>query len=207
VRAVSWPAACAGWYLRRVQRHDAQQLSAQLERSRDDFRTLVGHELRTPLTSIVSYTQLLLAAGQTLPADVVTMLTVINRNTHALTGLVDDLLDLAGLESGHLPIHPGPCDLATIALDAISAVGPDIAEAGLRLRQDIPASLPITADATRIAQLFTILLSNAVKYTPPDGEVTVTVDGTTITIGDRDGHSTGRARRAVPPVLPLHPHP
>jgi signal transduction histidine kinase len=148
----------------------AADLNGQLSRSRDDFLTLVGHELRTPLTTISGYAALL-ADDPGAPADDVRlMVEAIDRKAHALRGLVDTLLKLAGLESGHIALTVGPIDLAAIVADAVAAKG---LAAEVRIHAELPESLPMNGDAARLRQVVDNLLSNAIMYSPDRDDVHV----------------------------------
>ncbi|GAA3010811.1 sensor histidine kinase [Actinokineospora diospyrosa] len=151
-------------------RHTAG-LAAQLDRTRDDFITLVGHQLRTPLTSILAYSELLLDG----PTDEHTprMLEVVHRNASTLTAVVDDLLDLAALQSGHATLCLSEVNLSTIVTAATDAARPAADTRQLRIDLDLPDELVIEADPHRLRQVVDNLVSNAVKYSRDGGTVTL----------------------------------
>ena len=149
----------------------AADLSGQLSRSRDDFLTLVGHELRTPLTTISSYAAMLTEEPDTSPADVRLMVQAIDRNAGSLRALVDNLLELAGLESGHLSLTVTAVDLSGIVAAAVAAAEPAATANTVRLHTDLPGHLPMQGDAARLRQLVDNLISNAIKYSPDGGDV------------------------------------
>jgi signal transduction histidine kinase len=163
-----------GAYL--VQRR-AEELALQLAATTDAYISLVGHELRTPLTSIASYTELVAESGDdTRIGEVRDLLDVVLRNTASLRCLVERLLDLAALESGHADLKLGPVDLAGIVADAVAAAGPAADRRHLTIRTELPDRLAITGDADRLRQVVDQLLDNAIKYTPEGGApVTVTL--------------------------------
>ena len=148
------------------------ELAEQLARSRDDFLTLVGHEMRTPLTSISSYAGLL-GEEETLSADALEMVHIVERNAAAMCAIVDDLLDLAGLESGGLPLAWHEVDLAGVVSDAVHAAGDAAAGARLVVHADLPRTLPVHGDGRRLRQLVDHLLDNAITYSPGGGDVVV----------------------------------
>ena len=116
------------------------------------------------------------------------ILDVIHRNTGALRAVVDDLLDLAALESGHLSMTGGEADLAELVKVAVRAVAPVGDEFGVTVDMDLPPELIVPGDAHRLTQAIENLLSNAVKYSPHGGAVCVRLtadeDVATLTIAD-----------------------
>ncbi|GIF17182.1 GAF domain-containing protein [Actinoplanes teichomyceticus] len=151
----------------------ATDLSVQLARTRNDFLTLVGHELRTPLTSIISYATLLIE-DLTIRADEGRqMLQVIARNAGSLRTIVDDLLDLSGLDAGHLQLDVTEHDLTDIVAAAVAAAEPAAAANGVRLHTRLPKRLPMHGDPHRLCQVVTNLISNAITYSPGGGDVRI----------------------------------
>jgi signal transduction histidine kinase len=152
-------------------RQRSAELQAQLTRAKDDFLTLAGHEMRTPLTSIASYSSLL-ADEPGLPDDTRHMLSVINRNTDVLRDIIDQLLELTGLETGHHTMHPQPTDLSAVVTAAAAAAQ---APHGVRLHTDVPGVLILDADPHRLRQIIDELLTNAIKYSPDGGDIRLSV--------------------------------
>jgi signal transduction histidine kinase len=152
-----------------LQRRRAEGLALQLARSRHEYVRLVGHELRTPLTSIAACTELLSAFGDELPGDARELLDAVTRNSDRLRHIINALLDLAALDSGHVVLHRTTFDLAAAVRHATA--GPF--ERGVRVRADTPDSLLVEADETRIREVVRTLVSNAVTYSHPGGDVTV----------------------------------
>ena len=149
----------------------SDDLATELDRAKDDFLTLVGHEMRTPLTSISSYTDMLLDEPR-LDPDTRQMIDVIARNTGTLRGIVNDLLDLAALESGHAQLSTADLDLTSITTDAVNAAAAT-SPASVHLHPDLPAHLPVHGDAYRLRQVIDALISNAVKYSPDGGPIDI----------------------------------
>ena len=156
-------AAQLGQFLSRRRR---AELALQLAHAEDDFLTLVGHELRTPLTSIISSSSLL--TDELDDPDLQSLAATITRNADSLQAIINDLLELAALESGHHQISPRLTDLTPIIAAAIAATPrPD----GLRLHTDLPPTLTLDADPDRLRQIIEQLLSNAIKYSPHGGDI------------------------------------
>jgi signal transduction histidine kinase len=147
---------------------------AALENAKTDFMSTVSHELRTPLTSISGYLELIGDAepGTFTPAQV-RMFEVIGRNTVRLRELVEDMLTVANIESGNFRTERAPVDLAPVVERTVAAVSPAADKASVGLHCDVRAPLPLNGDAVQLDRVLTNLLTNAVKFTAPDGTVSV----------------------------------
>jgi len=175
VALLSGIAAHIGQYL---ERRRAESLQRELTRSKEDYLALVGHELRSPLTSISAGVELLHDLGpDSLVAQGPALLAIVERNTVALRRVIDDLLDWAALDSGHATVRPQRCDLAETLREAIDAIRPTLAGAGLRLVADLPPQLVVEGDRKRLRQVVDQLLDNSLKYTPDGGRITVGLAG------------------------------
>ncbi|WP_229069012.1 GAF domain-containing protein [Actinoplanes sp. DH11] len=148
----------------------AEQLARQLARTQNDFIDLVGHELRTPLTSITTNAGVLADEADGLDAEQRHMIATISRNSGVLQQIIDTLLDLAGLDSGHVGLDLEEVDLVELVGAAVSA-----ARSGTSPEIDVTAPLRLTirGDAGRLRQVVTGLLSNAATYSVPGGRVRV----------------------------------
>ncbi|WP_172898766.1 MULTISPECIES: ATP-binding protein [unclassified Actinoplanes] len=150
-----------------IHRRNAE-LQAQLVHAKDDFLTLVGHEMRTPLTSIISYSTLL--ADELIEPELGAVVAAITRNTSTLQSIIDELLDLAGLEAGNTSLQLRPTHLTEIVNAAVTAVPVD---AQRRIHTDMPPTLLVEADPHRLRQIIDHLLSNAIKYSPDGGDIRI----------------------------------
>jgi signal transduction histidine kinase len=142
---------------------------------KDEFVALVSHELRTPLTSIKGFADLLLAgeAGE-LNEEQRDFLTVIQRNADREVTLVNGLLDLSRLEANQVELVLFPLDLGMVLRDVVTSLRPQLQAKGQHLTLRLPARPPVvTGDLARLTQVFTNLVSNALKYTRAQGEITV----------------------------------
>ena len=147
-------------------------------RQRDQFLAMLGHELRNPLGAVLTAAEVIDLATQdeaTHTADVIgRQAAAIRRQGGILTRLVDDLLDVARVTSGKVPIRKRPLDLAEIVRRAVEAAGGRAAQKGLDLRVVVDgAKAWVSGDATRLDQVVSNLLTNAIKYTPSGGRVDV----------------------------------
>ena len=159
------------WTLREV------TADRELNRMRDAFVATVSHELRTPLTSISGFLEMLQEEEHVLGDEGRTYLNVIRRSTDRLHHLVEDLLLVAQIEARRVELEPAPLDLTELASACVEAARPAAAErrVSIELVGDHPSR--IHGDARRLAQVVDNLISNAVKFTPEDGSVTVSVEG------------------------------
>jgi PAS domain S-box-containing protein len=158
------------------------------ERMKDQFVGLISHELRTPLTSILGYLELLLDDdGQPLTDEQRRYLTIVGRNADRLLRLVGDLLFTAQVDAGRFSLQPRDVDLAGVVVAAEETVRVTAATAGVEVVVDVPeGGLTVPGDPVRLGQACDNLVSNAVKFTPSGGRVTLslrtawaTPDGTT----------------------------
>jgi signal transduction histidine kinase len=158
---------------------EAQTASARAEeanRAKDEFLATVSHELRTPLNAILGWVTLL--RGGNLPPDRVSQaLATIDRNVRAQSQLIDDLLDVSRIISGKLSLLMEPTDLVEVVRAAVEAVRPAAADKNIEIRTEVfGIEAPAMGDASRLEQVVWNLLSNALKFTPPGGHVTVTIE-------------------------------
>jgi signal transduction histidine kinase len=152
-----------------------QALAAERS-AREAFLAEVAHDLRTPLTAIRGLIGALAAGADTDPAVARERLARAGREADRLSRLVNDLLDLARYESGHLAIAVGPVDLREVA--ALGAVSGEAAAAARGVRFEVTqpdAPVWVSADLDRGAQILVNLIDNAVRYTPAGGSVYVHV--------------------------------
>jgi signal transduction histidine kinase len=138
--------------------------------AKEDFVANVSHELWTPLTSIIGHLDLVLDDDDSLPQDVTQHLSVARRNAERLYALVSNLLAAA---SGAASVHLRPTDLCGLVEHSIESAWPQAADTGVILKADVPDILWTTSDPLRIRQVLDNLISNAIKYSPDGGTVTV----------------------------------
>ena len=142
-----------------------------LDRMKDEFVGTVSHELRTPLTAIKGFIELVLDGDAGPVADTQReFLEVAARNADRLGALINDILDVSRIESQRLAIRTEPTDLVAVLKEVAATFRVMAHNKGLTLRQDV-ANLPkVVGDSARLVQVFSNLVSNAIKYTP-QGEV------------------------------------
>ena len=149
----------------------------RLERMREDFVANVSHELRTPLTAIKGCAETLADGALRDPAAARRFVDVIGNHADRLTTLLNDLLDLARLESERTTLEPTETRLARLVETARDAVSKVAADKGIRLEVDVPDGLAVRCDPRLIEQALINLVDNAVKYTAEGGAVRVSARG------------------------------
>ena len=164
--------------LAQEERHKLETIARELEnasRMKDDFLSTVSHELRTPLNAMLGWVRML-RSGALTPEKRERALEVIERNANAQTQLIEDLLDVSRIISGKLSLDVGAAELAVVVEKAIEAVKPAAEAKGVIVRYVNEARVgPIQGDAQRLQQVVWNLLTNAVRFTPAGGTVTVAV--------------------------------
>ena len=146
-----------------------------LDRLKDDFISTVTHELRTPLTSIRAFSEILHDNPHLEAEQRGKFLGVIIKESERLTRLINQVLDLAKIESGNAEWHSAELDAAEVIEDAVTSVSQLFKDSDVTLEVDVSDSLPrIVADRDRLLQVLLNLLSNAVKFCArPGGHVRV----------------------------------
>jgi signal transduction histidine kinase len=154
--------------------------SQQAIRARDEFLSIASHELRTPLTGIKGYAQILRRAqlrGQLDEDRLRRSLATIDDAADRLTALVDDLLDVSRIRTGHLPLRLTTVDLAATLREVTERYRDHIGDQHV-LRLELPdRAVSAGVDVDRLEQVVTNLLSNAMKYSPAGGEIRLSLVG------------------------------
>jgi Na+/proline symporter/nitrogen-specific signal transduction histidine kinase len=149
---------------------EANEQLKSLDRLKDDFMSSVTHELRTPLTSIRALAELMQDDPAMDAAQRQQFLGIVVGETERLSRLVNQVLDMAKIESGHAEWHNTDVDLKALCTQAAQTVAELVRERGAALHLDLPASVPtIRADPDRLTQVLLNLLSNAAKFVPREG--------------------------------------
>ena len=162
----------------------------EFARLKDEFVGLISHELRTPLSSILGYLELMRDdEDDPLSPEQLKYLGVAERNAHRLLKLVGDLLFTAQVESGRFPLDIAEVELGPVISASAETARPMAATADVTLRVDIPsAAIVVHGDSMRLGQSVDNLISNAIKFTPAGGTVTVSLreeaDEAVITVAD-----------------------
>jgi len=160
-----------------VREQAARAEAEAANRNKDQFLATLSHELRTPLTAILGWSHLM--RTRRLNDDEVTRaLDTIERNARSQSQLIDDLLDVSRIITGKLYIERGPVDLRKVIEAAFDSIRPAAEAKSISFDRTMPANhCLVLGDQHRLQQIFWNLFSNAVKFTPKGGQVTVSVAG------------------------------
>jgi len=144
----------------------------RLDQTKSDFISIASHELRTPLTTIIGYTEMLIE-DHTLPPAVNAMLKSISNGTHRLHEIMDSMFDIAQIDTRTLQLNLTPVDTASL----IKEVSDDLEKSFIERKQTLKINIPplplAKADPNLLKKLFQHLLTNAIKFTPNDGKITI----------------------------------
>ncbi|HPT33098.1 MAG TPA: ATP-binding protein [Bacillota bacterium] len=146
----------------------------ELVQKQQEFVADVSHELRTPLTTINSYVEALIEGAAEEPEVRDRFLQVVSAETERMVNLVKDLLVLSQLDYSQMEWHKTEVDLGELAREVREQLLRKWGSEAAPIKVEMPEMLPVVwADKERIRQVFVNLLNNALKYTPPEGEITV----------------------------------
>jgi signal transduction histidine kinase len=153
----------------------ARRALEQTSRAKDEFLATMSHELRTPLTALLGWATML-KSDHSDEAKLARGLSVIERNAQTQTRIVSDLLDVSRIISGKLRLAVKTTALAVTIRAAADVVRPAADSKGVRLVLNVDPNLTTVGDPDRLQQIMWNLLTNAVRFTPTKGSVTVTAD-------------------------------
>ena len=167
--------------------HDITRLR-RLEQVRRDFVANVSHELRTPLTSIKGYAETLREGALDDKENRLGFVKTIEEQADRLSKLVDDLLDLSAVESGHRLPRLAPTDIRALAVDVSRQFAAAAAERGVTLSTLSSTPSTALADSEQVRQVIANLIDNAIKYTDAGGRVEIALEtrGTEVVASVRD---------------------
>ncbi len=154
----------------------ARETAERADQTKSSFLATMSHELRTPLNAVIGFSQIIeqgIFGPQ--PARYREYATLIRRSGEHLLIIINDILDIAKLQSGKTELHLEVAPLDAIIEESARLMEPQTAAAGLTLTCRIGPNLPpVHADLTRLRQVVFNLLSNAIKFTPSGGKVSIT---------------------------------
>ena len=163
---------------------DAVERARILQR---EFLANASHELKTPLTSLIGFSQAMTDGSLRTDAERARAAQIVHEEASRVLRLSQELLDLARVESGQMPMHPETVDLAALLEQEAGLLAPRALQRQLRVVLDLPSGLPpVTADPERLHQILDNLLDNAVKYAVPSSAIAI-----------RAAASSGRVETAV----------
>lgn len=159
-------------------RNKNEQLARALEAARSAteaksrFLASVSHELRTPLNGIIGFSELMHDGrlGAVSPDQLDVLGDILTSARHLLQ-LINDILDLSKVEAGKMLFRPERCEIGKLVFEVRDVVRPLAEQKGLQLSVDVPEDLVAELDMSRFKQVLYNYLSNAVKFTPPNGSI------------------------------------
>lgn len=156
-----------------VTQRQAREAAEEANRLKDEFLAMVSHELRTPLSAVLLWSHLL-HSGAVPEADRKEALETIHQNARTQSRIIDDLLDLARLVSGKVPLDMKALNLAPLVRQSVESLRPQARASGLEMQLQEPGrALMVCGDTIRLRQVVLNLLSNALKFTPRGGQILV----------------------------------
>jgi signal transduction histidine kinase/DNA-binding response OmpR family regulator len=158
-----------------VREQAARAEADSAHRTKDEFMATLWHELRTPLTAILGWSHLL-RMNKLREPQFAHALETIERNARSQSQLIDDLLDVSRIVTGKLQIEFATVNLASVIEAAIESVHPALAAKEIKLETVVESDFRVLGDANRLQQIFWNLLTNAIKFTPKGGHITITAE-------------------------------
>ncbi len=158
----------------RAQSEAARETAEKANKAKTEFISSMSHELRTPLNAILGFGQLLASDGELAPQHADFSREIVSAGNH-LTNLVNEVLDLARIDSGRVDLSLEAVSCPEVITETVSLIEPFAQREGIRLITEPYEQLCVIADRVRLKQVLINLLSNAVKYNSPWGSVTVTL--------------------------------
>jgi signal transduction histidine kinase len=155
--------------------HAARAAAELANQTKDEFLAMVSHELRTPLNAIVGWASML-RSGKLADGQVSQAIEIIDRNARVQAQLIEDILDVARIVSGKLRLDLSPVHLQPVIKAAVDSMQPAADAKNIRLHVRIDSKArPVLGDSARLEQIVWNLVSNSVKFTPPGGEIDVSL--------------------------------
>jgi CheY-like chemotaxis protein/nitrogen-specific signal transduction histidine kinase len=170
---------------------------ARVDEMKNEFVSVVSHELRTPLTAIKGFTDLILEGdvGE-ITAEQREFLEIVQTNSDRLVALINDMLDISRIESGRIALALDELSLAEAVDRATTAFRPMLAERSMHMQTELaPGAETVIADDARLQQILANLISNACKYTPAGGWITLRATP----VGDQVAVSISDTGVGIPP--------
>jgi len=155
---------------------NARAEAERLSHLKDEFLATLSHELRTPLTTIMGWANLLRRRSNIGPAELKAAVETIHRNAQAQAQIIDDLLDMSRIISGKIRLQSEAIDLRDLVQVAVDGIRPAAATKNISVSVVMDDSADLVAgDAARLQQVLWNLLTNALKFTPANGSIRVTL--------------------------------
>jgi signal transduction histidine kinase len=166
----------------------AKQTAEAANLAKTEFLANISHELRTPMHGILSFAKFGLTKTGASPDKIREYFTHINQSAERLLDLLNDLLDLSKLAVGKVNLSLAPGELVQVAETLIEEMRPQAAQRGVSLRLDLlTPDTRLEMDAAQILRLLQNLLANAIRFSPKDSELTISIDRAEVPAGRRRG--------------------
>ena len=167
--------ATAELQTRNLQLEQARHEALHASRAKSEFLAHMSHEIRTPMNGILGFVELL--GQESLQESQRTKVAFIHDSARELMTVIDQVLDFSRIEAGHIDLSHEPLDIRGIAASVCRLLSPEAADRGIECRLEIAESVPalLIGDRTRLRQILSNLVSNAIKYTP-GGSVDISID-------------------------------
>jgi PAS domain S-box-containing protein len=157
-----------------LQNAQLYEAARHANRARDEVLGIVSHDLRNPLSAISMCARVLAETPPANDADRRELLATIRESTDWMNRLIEDLLDVSNIERGQLSLEARPEEPSQIALQALHMFEVEAQANGIALEARLPTNMPlVVADRTRVVQVLSNLLRNAIKFTPRDGRIEI----------------------------------
>ncbi|HEY8180888.1 MAG TPA: ATP-binding protein [Thermoanaerobaculia bacterium] len=167
-------------------------VAEEVNRAKDEFLAVVSHELRTPLTSILGWARML-RIGDLDESTTEEALAALERSATAQVHLIEDLLDDTRMTSGRLRLNKRPLEVRSVVESALADLLPSAEVKSIQVISDIQCeSCPMLADPVRLQQVVWNIVSNAIKFTPENGRVSVRLRRTDPATAEIEVSDTGR---------------
>ncbi len=148
----------------------------EIERMKKDFISSVSHELRTPLTSIMAYTDAILSTPDLPEKSRREYLSIVEEESKRLANLIESILEISRIESGGIQIVRQDVNVIAVIMRVLSALKPLADKRLIRLESDLPAEpVILKGDETKIESVVSNLVNNAIKFTPENGTINISV--------------------------------
>lgn len=163
-----------GWFYDVTALTEARQSADRANQAKSEFLSNMSHELRTPMNAVLGFAQIL-EYDSTLDADQQDSVHEIIKGGRHLLKLINEILDLAKVESGHIDLSLEPVDITLVVNECLALVGTLADKAGVEIKQSEFKGAMVRADRTRLKQVLLNLLSNAIKYNREHGSINLDI--------------------------------